>query len=447
MDRTPNLDMPFILPSQAQKHVTHNEALSALDALTQLAVLDRDLAAPPALPDEGDRYIAAAGATGAWAGWDLAIAAHCDGAWRKLGPRPGWIAWVADEQSYVFWDGTAWVHLGTAIHALQNLSLLGIGTAADATNPLAAKLNNALVTARYAAEGGDGDLRIKANKETPGDTVSHIFQTGYSGRAEFGLVGGDDFAVKVSPDGSNWTEALKVDRQDGVTAIQGLRFAPSGDALASLLFTPGGDGAISFYRQDPTSGQNPRSFAVDSVSTDTITLTTTDAAQVFDNSRMNGVCFARIWNTGKTPAQSAWVKAAPAGDQLQVTDAADISAWANGETLQIGDPGSGSGFDGRVVVLDISPMLVNLFGQAFRQKGIMVKASIAGNTDGDALALTPTGASGSFVAAAKHPSSAGVAVIPCTELSPISNSNLVMLRESIATTAGIRIVSSIAVFV
>ena len=29
-DITPNLALPFILPSQAQKHVTHNEALQQL---------------------------------------------------------------------------------------------------------------------------------------------------------------------------------------------------------------------------------------------------------------------------------------------------------------------------------------------------------------------------------------------------------------------------------
>ena len=37
-DTTPNLALPFILPSQAQKHVTHNEALQQLDAVVQLAV-------------------------------------------------------------------------------------------------------------------------------------------------------------------------------------------------------------------------------------------------------------------------------------------------------------------------------------------------------------------------------------------------------------------------
>lgn len=38
-DKTPNLALPFILPAQAQKHVTHNEALQRLDALVQLVVV------------------------------------------------------------------------------------------------------------------------------------------------------------------------------------------------------------------------------------------------------------------------------------------------------------------------------------------------------------------------------------------------------------------------
>ena len=65
MDTTPNLALPYILASQAQKHVTHNEAIRALDALVQISVKDRDLAAPPGAPAEGDRYIVAAAATGA----------------------------------------------------------------------------------------------------------------------------------------------------------------------------------------------------------------------------------------------------------------------------------------------------------------------------------------------------------------------------------------------
>ena len=92
MEETANLKLPFILPSQAQKHVTHNESLQLLDAIVQLGVLDRDLTAPPAEPAEGDRYIIASPATGAWEGREGEIAAFQDGAWNFLSPRPGWRA-------------------------------------------------------------------------------------------------------------------------------------------------------------------------------------------------------------------------------------------------------------------------------------------------------------------------------------------------------------------
>jgi hypothetical protein len=41
----------------------------------------------------------------------------------------------------------------------------------------------------------------------------------------------------------------------------------------------------------------------------------------------------------------------------------------------------------------------------------------------------------------------GVALVPCSELSPVSDSNLVFVRETIAATATNRIVSALAVFV
>ena len=107
-DTSTHLLLPYLLAAQAQKHVTVNEALRLLDGLVQLAVVDRHLTAPPALPVDGDRYIVASGATGAWAGWDLNIAYRVDGAWMRLVPRPGWQAWVADEATFLAWDGSTW---------------------------------------------------------------------------------------------------------------------------------------------------------------------------------------------------------------------------------------------------------------------------------------------------------------------------------------------------
>ena len=91
MAETPNLGLPYIMAAQSQKHVTHNEEIRALDAIVQLAVLDRDLAALPGSPAEGARYIVAASPTGAWSGHAGDVAAHQDGAWAFYEPVEGFI--------------------------------------------------------------------------------------------------------------------------------------------------------------------------------------------------------------------------------------------------------------------------------------------------------------------------------------------------------------------
>jgi hypothetical protein len=63
-EHSPNLLMPLLMPAQASKHVTHNEALLRLYALVHLAVLDRDTTQPPAAPLDGQRHIVAVGADG-----------------------------------------------------------------------------------------------------------------------------------------------------------------------------------------------------------------------------------------------------------------------------------------------------------------------------------------------------------------------------------------------
>ena len=111
-DISPHLLLPYIQAAQAQKHVTHNEALRLLDAVVQLSVLDRDLTSPPASPADGDRYIVASGATGLWAGWDLNVTTWVDGVWMRLVPRPGWLVWIADEAVAAVWTGTIWKLVG-----------------------------------------------------------------------------------------------------------------------------------------------------------------------------------------------------------------------------------------------------------------------------------------------------------------------------------------------
>lgn len=216
-DCTPRLRLPYLAAAQAQKHVTVNEALAALDGLVQTAAESATLAAEPAEPPEGALYILPPDRTGP--DWALhpagALLRHEAGDWTPLQAGDGALAYVRDADRLLLRRGEGWSPLVADPDVLQNLQRLGLGTTADAANPLAAKLNKALFTARPAGEGGDGDLRLAFNKDAAADVLSLLFQSGYSGRAELGLVGDDDLSLKVSSDGALWTEALRVERGTG----------------------------------------------------------------------------------------------------------------------------------------------------------------------------------------------------------------------------------------
>jgi len=213
-DTTTNLLLPYILAAQAQKHVTHNEALRLLDGLVQLSVLDRNLTAPPGSPADGDCYIVASGGTGDWAGWDLNVSLFTDGTWLCLPLRTGWRAWVEDEGLLLVYDGADWI--GTTPDTLQSIALLGLGTTADAANPFSAKLNAALWTAKTVAEGGTGDLFYTMNKEAAGDDLGLTLQTSFVTKALVGLFGSDRFRLAVSADGSTFFDGLIVDNANGI---------------------------------------------------------------------------------------------------------------------------------------------------------------------------------------------------------------------------------------
>ena len=109
MSETKKLALPLMAEAQAQKHVTHNEALLKLDALVQLSVRSRALADPPAEPVDGEAWIVAAGGTGEWVGRDGEVAVRQSGAWAFHVPRSGWVAWVEDERRLVTYDAGGWV--------------------------------------------------------------------------------------------------------------------------------------------------------------------------------------------------------------------------------------------------------------------------------------------------------------------------------------------------
>ena len=374
-DTSTHLGLPYLLAAQAQKHVTHNEALRLLDAMVQLSVLDRTRTTPPASPTDGDRHVVASGATGLWAGWDLNVAFWVDGVWMRLVPRQGWLVWIADEQVFHVWNGSAWDPVGVpqdvsdAIFSLVSdadptkkalFSLSGITTGTTRTFTLpntsselailagtqtftgnktfsgtltasgtvtvsaaSASIGTATTTATYGmgtgatttgvtktvnlgTDGASGSTTVvnigsattgaggttvvntptvtfanavtqvgmpqanltaqllglggatadsynrvsvnspallfnnagagieaTINKAAAGNDAAFAFKTGFSARALIGLLGNDDFGFKVSPDGSAFFDALKIDRTNGQvelpqpTILPGLGAAPT----------------------------------------------------------------------------------------------------------------------------------------------------------------------------------------------------------------------------
>jgi len=240
MDETPNLGLPYIAAAQSQKHVTHNEAIRELDAVVQLSVRDRDLTAPPASPENGDRYIVAGVASGEWSGREGEIAAFQDGAWAFHAPREGWLAWVGDEDMLVAFDGTAWV--GAISGALNPAPLLGINATADVTNRLSVSAPAALLNHEGAGH------QLKVNKAAETDTASLLFQTAFSGRAEMGTTGDDDFHIKVSTDGVAFKEGLVVAAASGTPRI------PAMDVAGLPGAATAGEGALVFVRNETGGG-------------------------------------------------------------------------------------------------------------------------------------------------------------------------------------------------
>ncbi|SEO23859.1 Protein of unknown function [Gemmobacter aquatilis] len=230
---SPNLALPYLLPSQAQKHVTHNEALARLDQIVQLVVQGFDGLIPPASPGVGEIHALGAAPEGVWTGQGGRLAAWDGTTWAFVPPRDGWRAWGRTEGELRIWRGTAWERL-----PLDNLAGLGVNTTHDATNRLAVAAAATLLT-----HAGAGH-QVKVNKAASGDTASLLFQDNWSGRAEMGLVGGDDFSVKVSPDGLTWSEALLADHATGRVSL------PAGAVL--------GDGAAATpalgFGAAPTTG-------------------------------------------------------------------------------------------------------------------------------------------------------------------------------------------------
>ncbi len=268
-DATPRLALPYLAAAQAQKYVTLNQALALLDGLVQTAVESRSTEAEPASPVDGAIYILPTGSTGAdWSGRAAGMAIRFEaGAWTALESQPGWIAYVKDEGVLLVQASGGWTDMGLAVRELENLSKLGVGTTADAINLLSVK------TAAVLFSNLGADLQLKLNKAATADTGSMLLQTGFSGRAEIGLCGDDNLHLKVSPDGSSWSDALVLSSGagarvavDGAVRVKAIPKAalptPSTQGAGAILFVPDEVGGATLTFCDGTNWRRVADLAV-----------------------------------------------------------------------------------------------------------------------------------------------------------------------------------------
>lgn len=218
MAESTHLALPYLSASQAQKHVTHNEAIRLLDGIVQMSVKDRDRTTPPGAPADGDRHLVGSGATGAWHSWDLSIAYYVDGAWMRLAARPGWLCWIEADEQLLAYDGADWGPIGAGgdgrllkgITRLYSSSSMQLG--ADVTAILVKAVGaggggggaEGGTGGGAVGGGGAGGAYVEALKEgVGGDTLTYSIGSGGAGGADAGDNGGDGGTTSIS--NGDWT--------------------------------------------------------------------------------------------------------------------------------------------------------------------------------------------------------------------------------------------------
>ncbi len=93
-----------------------------LERIQNAGVKDKDLVAPPALPQIGDAYIVANMAKGDWAGKEGQIAYYRN-AWKFIQPREGLLIWVDDENKIYFYHQGQWVKYTAYLEQQENKPL------------------------------------------------------------------------------------------------------------------------------------------------------------------------------------------------------------------------------------------------------------------------------------------------------------------------------------
>jgi len=111
MSQTGRLGLPYIVTSQAQKEVTHNEGLNRLDAFVT-PVVSEIVDTPPVSPVVGVLVIVGTSPTGDFVAHENELAQYLTGGWIFYTPFKWMDAVVESLDSRMSYDGSGWVPFG-----------------------------------------------------------------------------------------------------------------------------------------------------------------------------------------------------------------------------------------------------------------------------------------------------------------------------------------------
>lgn len=161
MTNTTQLGLPLVQASQAQKHVTVNEALARLDGLVALTIQSQSVATPPPVASDGTAYAVPVGAVNEWAGQGGKLAVARNGGWDFASPNRGWRSFILDEGMQAIHDGANWrsgmatlssKNAGMSLRVVQADHVIGAGSTSITANLIPTNAVVVGVTARVVAD-------------------------------------------------------------------------------------------------------------------------------------------------------------------------------------------------------------------------------------------------------------------------------------------------------
>jgi hypothetical protein len=118
--------LPMLAVSQAQKEITHNEALVRIDALLHTAIEGVSSSVPPVDDtDIGKCWLVGNAPTAVWTGQADSIAVYIGGGWRHIAPQDGMRIWNRANHRHLFRIESHWTE-GPAIVNPANGSVVDV---------------------------------------------------------------------------------------------------------------------------------------------------------------------------------------------------------------------------------------------------------------------------------------------------------------------------------